>query len=138
MDNEFKAPEGISVGSIVGKAVNWQQYVIYVLLIVCAAQGGWILWQRGSNAKQTTEIQHLKIERDTAKTNEAATKVALDEQNKQIADAGKNYNDLQKKFDDLAKKIKNGDYYKPADNARNQPTPKSCQEALDFMNRNTQ
>ncbi len=138
-----QAAMATNIISVAGKLSNWKQYVIYALLVVVAIEGGYIVWQRGNFAEAKLEVANkdkqlnqVILERDLAKMNEKSCRVNLDDQNGKITDAGKRYDRLQSEMVDLAKKIANGNYYNPADNVRNQPTPKTCQDALDFMNRN--
>lgn len=147
MKEEFPSPpQGASAGDIVKVATklsNWKNYVIYALLAVMVVEGVVILWQRGTVAeakldvqKKEKEVAALKVERDIAKSNESSCRINLDKQNTDIADAGKRYNDLQKEFDQLQRDIDSGKYYKNADDVKKQPVPKTCQETLDFFNRN--
>lgn len=140
-----EVPQGaVSDILVVAKRLTrWKTYVIYLLLATVAVEAGVIVWQRGNVAKaelavasKDKELTRVKLERDLANTNEKSCRVNLDDQNGKIADAGKRYDRLQREMVELAKKIAEMDAYKPADDVRKQPTPKSCQEALDFMNRN--
>lgn len=148
MNDNNEIQQGIDASDLVkvaGKLSNWKTYVIYALLAVAAIESGIIIWQRANVAeaklevsKKDNELQRIMIERDIAKANEKSCRVNLDDQNLRVTEAGKRYEVLQKEFAKLAETIAKGDFYKPADDLRKQPVPKTCQEALDFMNRNTQ
>jgi hypothetical protein len=138
-------PQGATgdVLKVVGHLTKWKTYAIYALLAVVVAEGAYIVWQRGNVAEaklevanKDKELQQVILERDLAKMNEKSCRINLDDQNGKITDAGKRYDRLQAEMVELARKIANGDFYDKADDVRNQTTPKSCQEALDFMNRN--
>lgn len=127
----------------VGHITKWKDYLIYVLIALMVLEGGVIVWQRGSVAKaekavveKDRQLDAMKVARDLAIGNEQTCRLNIADQNAKIADASKRYTELQGEMVELAKKIAKGDYYKPADNVRNQEIPKTCEETLDFMNRN--
>jgi hypothetical protein len=147
--NELK-PEALNlnVSGVVGALSNWKTYVIYLLLAVSLGEGVVILWQRGTNShaktelvKKDREIDMLKVARDLANANLATCQLNVEDQNRRIAAFGDDYKNLNKQFNDLdtfiRTGIKNGTFYRKADEVRNQVTPKSCDETLDFLNRNT-
>ena len=139
-------PQGVKVSDVVDVAVKlskWKTYALYALLAVVAIQGGVIIWQRGNVAKaelavanKDKEMVSIILERDVARGNDKTCRLNLADQSAKITEAGKRYTVLQGEMAELERRIANGDFYKPADNVRNQATPKSCAEALDFMNRN--
>lgn len=139
-------PQGATAGDIIkvaGKLSNWKTYVIYALLAVIVVEGVVIIWQRGNVAtaelavaNKDKELATVILARDTAQGNDKTCRLNLADQNTKVGDAGKRYTVLQAEMDALELRIARGDFYKPADKVRNQPTPKSCDEALDFMNRN--
>lgn len=149
-----QTPQGVSLNDInipqiVSRLSNWKNYVIYTLLVVILVLVGVVIWQRGSLAKAETTIaknttvqQHLIIERDLAKSDLKTCGMKVAEQNVQITKAGDDYAQVKKDWSKLDKfisdGIRNGTIFKSADEVRRQKTPKSCNEALDFMNRNTQ
>lgn len=142
MDEKEQLPEG-GVLNVVSKISNWQTYVIYALLIAVALMGFGFVWERGEVAKAQLDVAHkqaevtqLKTERDIAKANESSCRVNLAQQNTDITNAGKRYDQLKSEFDKLQKDIDSGKYYKSADDVKKQPVPKTCQETLDFFNRN--
>lgn len=148
MSENNETPQGAieakDVINVATKLSKWKNYVLYAAVAIILIEGGVILWQRGTVAnaetelaKNQTEMQRLRIERDLAKSNENTCKLNLDSQNKQIDKQGKDYAKLQADMKALEKKIADGDFYDKADDVRNQQTPKTCEEALDFMNRNT-
>lgn len=131
------------VAPILKTVTPWRTYVIYALIGLAVIEGGIILWQRGTVAAAKLEVAHkdaevnrITLERDIANTNEKSCRVNLDDQNRKISDAGKRYDNIQKEMKELSERLKDMDVYKPADDVRKQPTPTTCQEALDFMNRN--
>ena len=139
-------PQAATAGDILkvaGKLSNWKTYVIYALLALVVVEGVVIIWQRGTVAKSAVlvakadaKVTRITTERDIALSNEKSCRVNLADQNEKVGDAGKRYDRLKGEMDDLAKRIKDGEFYKPAEDVRKQPTPKSCDEALDFLNRN--
>lgn len=146
MNDNVETPQGLDVSDaakLVSKASNWQTYLIYLLLICILIEGIAILWQRGTVnayklklAKYDNEITLLKTARDLAQSNEAACRVNFDVQNKKIIQLGKDLADANTSFDDLRNRILKGEFNKAADAVKNQPTPKTCQDAVEFINRN--
>lgn len=144
-DNE-PTPQGIDasdIAKVVVKASNWKTYVIYALLVVIAVESVGLLWQRGTVkgyevkiAKHDSEILRFQTERDIAKANEKSCRVNLDDQNKKLTELGNRFKNMQNSFSDIESRIKSGEFTRNADNVRKQPTPKTCQEAVDFINRN--
>ena len=149
--SDIITPQGIDLADLakaVSKLSNWKNYTIYALIIVSLILGGIALWQRGTVAhsktqlaKTETTMQRLEIERDVALANAAACRGNLESQNRQIEDQGRKYKDLTEEMSDLgnqiAKSIADGKAYRNSQNIRNQTTPQTCDEALEFMNRNT-
>ena len=145
-NNEENAPEGISGGDVIkvaAKLSKWKTYLIYLLLGLIAAEGVGLLWLRGSLAtakeavvRKEKDMDRIKTERDIAKTNEQSCRANLDKQNTDIGEAGKRYKKLQDEMDKLKADIDSGKYYQPAEEVKKQPVPKTCQETLDFFNRN--
>lgn len=143
IENE-ENPQGVDVGDVVkiaGKVSNWKTYALYFLLAVTVVQSMAIIWQRGTVAKAKLDVEKLDkklqrayLERDIAKENDASCRVNLTDQNEKIEKAGEEYEKLKSDFDKLKDDIKKGKYYREADNIRNKPTPKTCSEALDFLN----
>ena len=141
---------GVGVGDVVEKSLDvstklakWKNYVIYALLAVVAAEGVGLLWQRGTVEATKTQLVEAQAKLDKvntalalSKANEQSCKLASDRQNKAIADAGERFNELKERFYKLEEDIKNGKFYKEADDIKRQPTPKTCEEALDFITRN--
>lgn len=146
MTDETPKQEEVLAGgvlSVVGAVSNWKTYVIYALLGLVAIEGIYIIWQRGNVAaaelvarNSEEKVKDMKLARDLAQANEATCRVNFEDQNRKIEEAGKRYNKLQSEMLDLATDIANGKYYKPANDVRNQITPKTCIETLDFLKRN--
>jgi len=146
MTDETPKQEEVVAGgvlSVVGAVSNWKTYVIYALLGLVALEGVCIIWQRGNVAaaelvasESEGKLKDMTIARDLAQANEASCRVNFADQNNKIAEANKLYNKLQQEMLDLATDIANGKYYKPADDVRKQPAPKTCTDTLDFLKRN--
>lgn len=144
-------PQGIDLADLakaVSRLSNWKTYTIYALIVISLILGGIALWQRGTVAhaetqlaKTETTMQRLEIERDVALANAAACRGNLESQNKQIEEQGEKFKDLSEEMGDLgkqiAKSIAEGKAYRNSQNVRDQATPQTCEEALEFMNRNT-
>lgn len=139
-----EALKNTKVINVIGKLSNWKNYVIYALLALSIGEGVWILVQRTDVAKAHTAVTKAKadrdmaiVARDIAKGNEAKCKISYNQVVFDVNAANAKYNQLSHDFEVLNKAIKDGKFFKPADDVRKQATPKSCQEALEFMNRNT-
>lgn len=144
MNNEPQgAIEAADALQIAKNLLKWKNYIIYALVIVALVEGGIMLWQRGTVqegkaelAKQQTVLHEVKVVRDLALANLKECMSKGSKQNKSVKDASDKYKRVRTDFDNLQDRIDRGDFYKPADDIRNQLTPKTCKEALDFMNRN--
>jgi septal ring factor EnvC (AmiA/AmiB activator) len=144
MDNAPKEqPEEISIGQLTGTVLNWRTYVIYVLLAISLLEGLGLIWQRGTvaetkamMAKQELTMKDLKISRDIARSNADSCQLKMDQQNKSIADSDAKLKKIEYDLNQLQQRINHGDFYKPVLDVKKQPTPKTCKDALDFINRN--
>lgn len=136
------------IAKAVVRLSKWKNYVIYLLLLVAIVLAGLLLWQRGNLAYAKTELaqaetvtQRLQTERDLAMTNETSCRTNLQNQNDQIEGQGELYNKMVDGMGELGKKIDKsiaeGAAYRKSTNVRNQTTPKTCAEVLDFLNRNS-
>lgn len=138
---------GIDAGDILKTAkhlTRWKTYVIYLLVASLSVSVVANLWQRGTNsgletklAEKDAELQAAKTRQQMAEANERSCKASIATSNEIVARENKRFIALQKEMAELQRKIDSGEFYKDADDARKQPTPKDCQETLDFFNRNT-
>lgn len=137
------------IASAVVKLSNWKTYVIYGLIGLSVVLGGVALWQRGTIAnnkvalvEKKAEIETLKVERDLAKANETACRTSVENQNKRITEQGEQYrklsDDMAELGEGIARSIAEGKAYRKSQSTREQATPKTCEETLDFLNKNTQ
>lgn len=135
--------EELNLVQVIDKVSNWKTYVIYALLALAVVEGLGLLWQRGTvaetkafMAKQELVMKDLKISRDIARSNADSCQLKMDQQNQSIEDAAKKLKKIEDDLAQLQSRINRGDFYKPAVDVKKQPTPKTCKEALDFINRN--
>lgn len=143
MEDKISGVDASSVIEVAKKISNWKTYVIYLLLALTVILGVICLWQRGSIAnlkvdvtKMQGELDKAIIDRDLARNDLEVANGKIKNQNEAVSIANQKLTQMQKEMKYLQDKIDVLEEYREVERIKRQPTPQTCEEVLDFINKN--